>query len=60
MYLPIMYVLYSITYTNFNPKIIHGLAGYHTHKRYDREDHIEIKWDNIIPSKYEEFKICEG
>merc|ERR1712020_499562 len=41
-------------------EIVHGLAGYHTHKRFDRDAHVEIKWENISPDQVEQFEICEG
>ena len=36
------------------------LAGFHTHKRHDRDSHIVINWDNISPSKKKEFELCSG
>jgi hypothetical protein len=36
------------------------LAGFHTHKRTDRNSHIVINWFNILQSKKKEFDLCTG
>ena len=39
---------------------MHGLTGYHTQTREDRNDHITILWDNIQSDAREEFEYCTG
>lgn len=32
-------------------ELIHALGFYHTHKGPDRDKHVEILWENVIPEK---------
>jgi len=41
-------------------EMVHGLAGFHTHKRHDRDSHIIVQWQNISPKKTGQFEICKG
>ena len=41
-------------------EMVHGLAGFHTQKRFDRDQHVEILWDNLNSHYKSEFDICEG
>ncbi len=41
-------------------EIVHGLAGFHTHKRFDRDAHVQVVYENVLPDKKSEFDICKG
>ena len=41
-------------------EILHGISFYHTHKREDRDEHVVIHWENIVPDLQQEFETCTG
>eukprot|EP00095_Tigriopus_kingsejongensis_P008826 maker-scaffold280_size224562-snap-gene-0.14 protein:Tk08826 transcript:maker-scaffold280_size224562-snap-gene-0.14-mRNA-1 annotation:"cbn-nas-6 protein" len=41
-------------------EMMHGMAMYHTHKRADRDDFVNVLWNNVLPSKVDEFSTCSG
>ena len=41
-------------------QLLHGLSIYHTHTRDDRDEHVRVRWENIQPSRKNEFQLCSG
>ena len=39
---------------------MHGLSGFHTMTRFDRDEFVEILWDNIWEEDFGEFEECAG
>ena len=39
---------------------MHGMGYYHSHIRPDRDRHIKVLWDKIIPSKKNQFELCSS
>ena len=50
------------SYPTFVHEFLHAYGLYHEHNRPDRDDYVEIKWDNIIKKwqyAYNKCKSCE-
>ncbi|XP_016889054.1 zinc metalloproteinase nas-14-like [Cynoglossus semilaevis] len=45
---------------NLCHELIHALGLHHEHTRKDRNDFIDILWQNIVPGKEKNFKVNEG
>ncbi len=41
-------------------EILHALVFYHTHKRHDRDQYINVHWENVYPGNENEFEKCSG
>uniref|UniRef100_A0AC35G4G8 Metalloendopeptidase n=1 Tax=Panagrolaimus sp. PS1159 TaxID=55785 RepID=A0AC35G4G8_9BILA len=41
-------------------ELMHSLGFWHEHSRIDRDDHIRIKWENILPGMKSQFDIISG
>lgn len=41
-------------------ELMHSLGFWHEHSRIDRDDHIQIKWENILPGMKSQFDIISG
>lgn len=39
---------------------MHSLGFWHEHSRIDRDDHIRIKWENILPGMKSQFDVISG
>ena len=39
---------------------MHSLGFWHEHSRIDRDEHIKIKWENILPGMKSQFDIISG
>lgn len=37
-------------------ELCHAIGLYHEHMRYDRDSYLRIKWQNIVPSMFDQFE----
>ncbi|XP_056284827.1 zinc metalloproteinase nas-4-like [Pseudoliparis swirei] len=45
---------------NLCHELIHALGLHHEHTREDRDEHITVQWENIVPGKESNFKVQQG
>ncbi|XP_068433647.1 zinc metalloproteinase nas-14-like [Clinocottus analis] len=50
----------ACTVGNLCHEIIHALGLHHEHTRKDRDKHVTVQWDSILPGKKSNFKVKSG
>ncbi|XP_056283698.1 zinc metalloproteinase nas-4-like isoform X3 [Pseudoliparis swirei] len=45
---------------NLCHELIHALGLHHEHTREDRDEHITVQWESIVPGKESNFKVQQG
>ncbi|AWP20383.1 putative high choriolytic enzyme 1-like [Scophthalmus maximus] len=55
-----LYFTQSCTVGNLCHEAVHALGLHHEHTRMDRDQHITVQWQSIIPERKNNFKLLRG